>query len=52
MYSNGKGISSSALPYRRKAPRWVTLDSNSIVELIVSKAKKGSVLYVYLYIYI
>ncbi len=41
MYSNGKGISSSALPYRRKAPRWVTLDSSSITELIVSKARKG-----------
>eukprot|EP01015_Nassula_variabilis_P013361 TRINITY_DN20_c0_g1_i2.p1 TRINITY_DN20_c0_g1~~TRINITY_DN20_c0_g1_i2.p1 ORF type:complete len:175 (+),score=38.22 TRINITY_DN20_c0_g1_i2:66-590(+) len=41
MYSNGKGISSSALPFRRKAPRWVTLDSQSIVDLIVQKAKKG-----------
>ncbi|KAM3128664.1 40S ribosomal protein S13-2 [Paramecium bursaria] len=37
----GKGISGSALPYKRKAPKWLTLTSKSIVELIEKLAKKG-----------
>ncbi len=37
----GKGISASALPYKRKAPKWVTLSSSSLSELIVKQAKKG-----------
>ncbi len=31
----GKGISGSALPYKRKAPRWVSLSSSAVVDLIV-----------------
>jgi len=41
MHSDGKGISSSALPYRRRAPRWLTMSPTSVVELIVKLAKKG-----------
>jgi len=41
MHSNGKGISSSALPFRRKAPKWITLSPAAVVELIVKLAKKG-----------
>ncbi|CAD8079532.1 unnamed protein product [Paramecium sonneborni] len=37
----GKGISGSALPYKRKAPKWLTLSSKSIVDQIVNLAKKG-----------
>lgn len=37
----GKGISGSALPYKRKAPKWVTLSSSAVTELIVKQAKKG-----------
>ena len=42
MHSNGKGIASSALPFTRKAPRWITLSPSSVVELIVKLAKKGA----------
>jgi len=41
MHSNGHGMSSSALPFRRKAPRWATLSPSGTVELIVKLAKKG-----------
>jgi len=27
MAVKGKGISSSALPYKRKAPKWITMNS-------------------------
>lgn len=41
MAVKGKGISSSALPYKRKAPKWITMNSQSVTELIVKLAKKG-----------
>jgi len=41
MHSGGKGISSSALPYRRKAPKWITMSPSAVNELIVKLAKKG-----------
>jgi hypothetical protein len=41
MHSNGKGISSSALPFRRQPPKWITLSPAAVVELIVKLAKKG-----------
>lgn len=41
MKGKGKGISSSALPYKRRAPRWVTISSSALVEMIVKQAKKG-----------
>eukprot|EP01016_Furgasonia_blochmanni_P000141 TRINITY_DN0_c53_g1_i6.p1 TRINITY_DN0_c53_g1~~TRINITY_DN0_c53_g1_i6.p1 ORF type:complete len:176 (+),score=51.06 TRINITY_DN0_c53_g1_i6:1-528(+) len=27
--------------FKRRAPKWITLDSQAVIELIVSKAKKG-----------
>jgi len=41
MHSGGKGISSSALPYRRKPAKWITMSPAAVVELIVKLAKKG-----------
>ncbi len=41
MYGNGKGISKRSLPYKRKAPRWMELDSGKIVAQIEQLAKKG-----------
>lgn len=35
MKGKGKGISSSALPYKRRAPRWVTLSSSALMDMIV-----------------
>jgi small subunit ribosomal protein S13e len=35
MKGEGKGISSSALPYKRKAPKWVTLSSSAISDIII-----------------
>ena len=43
MHSNGKGISSSALPFRRQPPKWITLSPAAVVELIVKLAKKGTI---------
>ena len=42
MHSDGKGISSSALPYRRKPSKWITISPSAVTELIVKLAKKGS----------
>jgi len=41
MKGGGKGISGSALPFKRKAPKWITMSPNSINELITKLAKKG-----------
>merc|ERR1711964_715651 len=41
MHTKGKGISRSALPYRRSAPTWSKVDSKTIVNDIVKFAKKG-----------
>ncbi|CDS05396.1 Putative 40S ribosomal protein [Lichtheimia ramosa] len=41
MYSRGKGIANSALPYRRSAPSWLKTSSEEIVDLICKNAKKG-----------
>jgi len=41
MKAKGKGISGSALPYKRKAPKWITLTPSAVSELIVKLAKKG-----------
>jgi small subunit ribosomal protein S13e len=41
MKGKGKGISSSALPYKRKAPKWVTLSPSAVSDIIVKLAKKG-----------
>jgi len=41
MHSNGKGISDSALPYKRTPPAWLKLGTNEIVDHIVKLSKKG-----------
>lgn len=41
MKGKGKGISSSSLPYKRKTPKWITMNPSATVNLIVKLAKKG-----------
>jgi len=41
MYGRGKGISKSAIPYSRKAPTWVKLKNEEVVDMICKFAKKG-----------
>ncbi|KXS21921.1 hypothetical protein M427DRAFT_65822 [Gonapodya prolifera JEL478] len=42
LHSNGKGISSSALPYRRTPPSWLKTSPEEVVEQITKLAKKGA----------
>ncbi|KAL7753652.1 ribosomal 40S subunit protein S13 [Sorochytrium milnesiophthora] len=41
MHAPGKGISSSALPYRRSPPAWCKVNPQEVVEQICKFAKKG-----------
>lgn len=41
MHNPGKGISRSALPYRRSVPTWLKLTSTDVEEQIVKLARKG-----------
>ena len=41
MYGRGKGISKSSIPYKKKAPRWLNVDSSEVVRQIEALAKKG-----------
>ncbi len=41
MYGRGKGIAKSSIPYKKKAPRWLNVDSNEVVRQIEALAKKG-----------
>mmetsp|Transcript_1091 Transcript_1091/g.3831 ORF Transcript_1091/g.3831 Transcript_1091/m.3831 type:complete len:152 (+) Transcript_1091:121-576(+) len=41
MHSKGKGISSSALPYKRKPPSWLKVSSQEVVDMMCKMAKKG-----------
>merc|ERR1712217_286833 len=41
MHTPGKGISASALPYRRSVPTWLKLTSDDVKEQIVKLSKKG-----------
>ncbi|KAG2581218.1 hypothetical protein PVAP13_6KG013200 [Panicum virgatum] len=41
MHSRGKGISSSALPYKRTPPTWLKIAANDVEEMITKAAKKG-----------
>ncbi|KAA0198960.1 hypothetical protein HAZT_HAZT010737 [Hyalella azteca] len=41
MHSDGKGISQSALPYRRSVPSWLKMKKEECEEHIVKLAKKG-----------
>merc|ERR1711916_48343 len=37
----GKGISASAVPYRRTAPAWLKVTSRDLVKKVVELARKG-----------
>lgn len=41
MHSKGKGLSRSALPYRRSPPSWLKITSNEVDDMIVKFARKG-----------
>ena len=41
MHAPGKGISQSALPYRRSVPNWLKLSPDDVKEQIYKLAKKG-----------
>mmetsp|Transcript_88119 Transcript_88119/g.238707 ORF Transcript_88119/g.238707 Transcript_88119/m.238707 type:complete len:152 (+) Transcript_88119:83-538(+) len=41
VYGNGKGMASSALPYRRKPPTWVKMKTEDACDHICKLAKKG-----------
>jgi hypothetical protein len=42
LHSNGKGISSSAIPYSRTAPAWLKTTPEQVVDQICKLAKKGA----------
>ncbi|XP_031092420.1 40S ribosomal protein S13-like [Ipomoea triloba] len=41
MHSRGKGISSSAIPYKRSPPSWLKISSQDVEDNICKFAKKG-----------
>merc|ERR1712179_498199 len=41
MYGKGKGISSSATPYRRKPPSWLKMKPDDVCDHICKLARKG-----------
>jgi len=41
MHSKGKGMSSSALPYKRSAPSWLKTTPTEVIEQMTKLAKKG-----------
>jgi small subunit ribosomal protein S13e len=41
MHNPGKGISRSALPYRRSVPNWLKLTNTDVEEQIERLARKG-----------
>ncbi|XP_022083701.1 40S ribosomal protein S13 [Acanthaster planci] len=41
MHAPGKGISASALPYRRSVPTWLKLSAEDVKEQIFKLSKKG-----------
>jgi len=41
MHAPGKGIASSALPYRRTPPSWLKITSDEVIDHIVKLARKG-----------
>ena len=47
MHAPGKGMSSSALPYVRKAPTWLRLSKDEIVDSIITGDLKDNVFLVY-----
>ena len=42
LHSNGKGISGSALPYRRGIPTWLKLTAEDVKQQSYALAKKGT----------
>lgn len=42
MHSNGKGISSSAVPYSRTPPAWLKTTPDQVVDQICKLARKGA----------
>lgn len=42
MHSNGKGISSSAIPYSRTPPSWLKTTPDQVVDQITKLARKGA----------
>lgn len=42
LHSNGKGISSSAIPYSRAPPAWLKTTPDAVVDQICKLAKKGA----------
>merc|ERR1712054_544615 len=41
MYGKGKGIATSAIPYKRKAPTWCKMKPDDVCDHICKLAKKG-----------
>jgi len=41
MHSGGKGISKSALPYKRAPPSWVKITPEQVEEHVCKLAKRG-----------
>ena len=41
MYGGGKGMSSSALPYKRSPPSWLKISKQDVVDKCCQLAKKG-----------
>ncbi|EJD45358.1 hypothetical protein AURDEDRAFT_124733 [Auricularia subglabra TFB-10046 SS5] len=41
MHAPGKGISSSALPYKRSPPSWLKTTPDDVVDMIIKHARKG-----------
>merc|ERR1712128_363784 len=41
MHSKGKGISKSALPYRRTPPSWLKVNPGEVTEHVCKLARKG-----------
>lgn len=41
MYGQGKGISASALPYKRTAPSWLKKDPKEVADEVCKMARKG-----------
>lgn len=42
LHSNGKGISSSAIPYSRTPPAWLKTTPDQVVDQICKLARKGA----------
>ena len=42
LHSNGKGISSSAIPYLRTPPTWLKTTPDQVVDQICKLARKGA----------